>query len=101
MTENKESIKIGDKLPHKDVDLSIEANLLELEQKLKGLGGKKERRVTKNKGYLKCRLIKGRPYWYKVHKVKVDGKWKNREIYIGTRKPRGTGDTLINSEGCF
>jgi hypothetical protein len=87
--QNKIDGENGDNLPPKEYDLSVEGNLLAAEKKLESLGGHKEKRVTKNKGYLKCRMRKGRPYWYRVHKVKVDGEWKKKEIYIGTRKPRG------------
>lgn len=99
MAETEKEIKTGDKLPHKDVDLSVDANLKAAEKLLQTLGGKKEKK--KPGGYLKCRYINGRPYWYRVFKVKTDGKWKNKEVYLGTRRPRETGATLLNSEGFF
>ena len=79
-----------DKLPHKMYDLSVAGNLKATLEKLVSVGVKikslREKRVPK--GHLKCRMIKGRPYWYRVFKVKVDGKWRNKETYLGTRKPR-------------
>ena len=86
MEQKTETEQGEDKLPHNDVDLSVGGNLKAALEKKESLGGNKRKR---GQGYLKCRMIKGRPYWYRVTKVKVDGKWKNKEEYLGTRKPRG------------
>lgn len=89
MAENQVSSKSEDKLPHKLYDLSVVGNIKAAEEKLKSLGYNKKRQPKrKPRGYLKCRMIKGRPYWYRVFKVKENGKWKNKEEYLGTRKPR-------------
>lgn len=88
MTQKQTIEQREDKLPHKLVDLSVEANIEAAEEKLKSLGGNKVKIKKESRGHLKCRMIKGRPYWYRVTKVKIDGKWKNKEEYLGTRKPR-------------
>ena len=88
MEQKTEVNQAEDKLPHNLYDLSVEGNLRAAQEKLESLGGNKEKQTKRGQGHLKCRMIKGRPYWYRVHKVKVDGKWKNKETYLGTRKPR-------------
>lgn len=43
----------------------------------------------KSKGFVRVKYIKGRPYYYLVRSVRIDGKIKQEVIkYLGTRKPR-------------
>ena len=84
MGQEKENIIGADNLPNKSADLSTEGNLKAAQSKHDSLLGKK----GKPKGCLVQRMINSRPYWYRIIKVKVRGKWKNKETYLGTRKPR-------------
>lgn len=54
-------------------------------------GVKPERSMPKGKGepFLRCKVINGRPYWYTVQNIKINGKWKQKVLkYHGSRKPR-------------
>lgn len=82
--EIKESVE---KLPHNSGELSVDVNLCAAQRTLRDLGGKKGKRRKSRQGYLKLRHIKGRPYWYLVVKIKVNGEWKNKDIYMGAKKP--------------
>lgn len=88
MAQEIEVNKSTDKLPPKKYDLSVEGNLKATGGKLKSLGGNLVEGHKSSKGYLKCRRRRGRPYWYRVFRIKIDGVWKKRETYLGTRKPR-------------
>lgn len=77
----------GEKLPNKEGLLSINAILDEVMEERQNLLGKREK--SQPKGCLVFKIKNHRPYWYRVFRVKVDGKWKTRWQYEGTRKPRG------------
>ena len=88
MSKNLKEIEKKDKLPNNSVDLSVAGNLEAARDKHETLLGNKRKKKEKAKGSIVCRIRHGRPYWYLIIKIKVNGKWKNKETYIGTRKPR-------------
>ena len=83
---NKKTVLEKNELENLTPKTEVEDILVQGLKTLKSLGVKKER--TPVKGYLKRRMIHGRPYWYRVFRVKVDGEWTKKEIYLGARKPR-------------
>ena len=43
-----------------------------------------------SQGFVRKKIINGRPYYYLVKSVRVDGKVRQKVLkYLGTRKPRG------------
>lgn len=56
-----------------------------LNHKAEGVVLKKRRSA----GFLRCKYVNGRPYWYLVRSIRVAGKVKQEIIkYFGNRKPR-------------
>lgn len=40
------------------------------------------------KPFFRSKTIAGRPYWYLAQSIKINGKWKQKQQYIGIYKPR-------------